>query len=148
METIEIEQQVLESLTRESENLSRKETNWRNAKAYALPVLEKISALGSDSPHMMYDDALAVSLTGDVDKLVLAIRALRTGGYKSTSKPERKASQFNAFFAHSTSNVRIFFMFSSSVCRRVKVGTKTETVDVYEIQCGESEAFRAEPDKF
>jgi hypothetical protein len=144
--TIEIEQKVLQSIADARADLASKETNWLASKATLIPVLEKLSALGAE-PYMLYSDSMMASITGDVHQLTDAIRALRTGGYKADIKPERKSSSFCARYAHKTSNVGIYLNFSSSVCRRVKVGTKTETVDVYEVRCGESEEFQAEPAK-
>jgi hypothetical protein len=116
---------------------------WAESQAAALPVLEKLAALGSE-PYVYEDNFIYAQLTGDVGVLTDAIRALRTGGFKGDSKPERKSATFTTHFRSPSSPLPIFLSFSSSVCRRVKVGTKTETVDVFEIQCGESEEFKQE----
>ena len=116
---------------------------WENDRDIAMPVLEKLDALGAE-PYVMSDSHIAVSLTGDIDTLTSAIRAMRTGGYASASKPERKSPTFHAFYRHPEAKLEIFFQFSSSVCKRVQVGTETKTVPVYEIHCGESTEFAAE----
>src|SRR5882724_2846647 len=142
--TIELNQYILARIAQVRKDADTQEANWIEARAVAVPVLEKLIAMGAE-PYFIYNDTIYASVTGDVHQLTDAIRALRTGGYKANSKPERKSSTYNAFFKHTTSGVDIYLAFSSSVCRRVKVGTKTETVDVYEIHCGESDEFSAEP---
>ncbi len=140
-----IEQSILQRLADKRAALVDMESYWLQSKSYALPVVEKLAALGSE-PYVYGTDFLYASLTGDVHTLTDAIRALRTGGFKASNgeKPERKSATFTAIYKHPEAKLGILLAFSSSVCRRVKVGTKTETVDVYEVQCGESDEFKAE----
>lgn len=138
-----IEQAILGKFDASRNELAAKEAAWAKSRALLIPVAERLSELGSE-PYMYSSTIMYSTLTGDVHKLVDAIRALRTNGFKSDSKPERKKPDFVAYYAHPDTKVNVLLSFSSSVCRRVKVGTKTETVDVYEVQCGESEEFAAD----
>ncbi len=138
-----IEQSILKRLADKRAALVDMESHWQQSKPYALPVVEKLAALGSE-PYVYSSDLVYAALTGDVHILTDAIRALRVGGFKSSEKPERKSPTFTSVFTHPDAKLRILLAFSSSVCRRIKVGTKTETVDVYEVQCGESDEFQAE----
>ncbi len=138
-----IEQSILQNLQAKRTALDAMEANWTQSKAYALPVIERLAALGSE-PYIYNDSFFYAALSGDVHTLTDAIRALRVGGFKSSEKPERKSATFTSVYRHPEAKLGILLAFSSSVCRRVKVGTKTETVDVYEVQCGESDEFKAE----
>lgn len=140
-----IEQSILKRLADKRAALVDMESHWQQSKPYALPVVEKLAALGSE-PYVYSSNLVYAALTGDVHILTDAIRALRTGGFKASygEKPERKSATFTAIYKHPEAKLGILLAFSSSVCRRIKVGTKTETVDVYEVQCGESDEFKAE----
>jgi hypothetical protein len=139
----EVYTSILNKLADEYQTLQAKQGAFHLSKAYLLPVLEKLAALGAD-PSVYNESFVYASVTGDVHKLTDAIRALRTGGFTSTEKPARGEPSFTAYYTHPEGNMKILLAFSSSVCRRVKVGTKTETVDVYELRCEESDEFRAE----
>jgi hypothetical protein len=116
---------------------------WDHDHDVAMPALEKIAALGFE-PYVLSTTHIVANVNGDIDTLTAVIRALRTAGYSSPSKPERKNPSFTAFYKHPDAKLEIFLQFSSSVCKRVKVGETTQVVPVYEIQCGESTEFAAE----
>ena len=80
--------------------------------------------------------SLDISYAGD--KLVLQgiWKAFRKLGYKSAKRPDESESQFTCYWDHPESDMRIWLRFSSTVCKRIKIGTKMEQVDVYETRCG------------
>jgi len=80
--------------------------------------------------------SLDISYAGD--KLVLQgiFKALRALGYRTDKRPKENDSQWTAYWDHPDSDMRIWLKFSSTVCKRVKIGTKMEQVDVYETRCG------------
>lgn len=80
--------------------------------------------------------SLDISYAGD--KLVMQgiFKAFRKLGYTSTSRPKDSESQFTCYWEHKDSDMRIWLRFSSTVCKRVKIGTKMQEVDVYETRCG------------
>lgn len=79
-----------------------------------------------------------ISFTGDKDALVNVVRLLRIHGWNThADKPKKGDSSWCAWYNHPECPVQIWLYFTSSVCRRVKVGTKMEQVDVYETQCGD-----------
>lgn len=77
-----------------------------------------------------------LGFTGDGEKLKTVWGMLRRAGYHTSQRPAKGDSKFNAFW-YRAGSCDLFMMFSSSVCKRVKVGTKTVEQDVYETQCGE-----------
>lgn len=77
-------------------------------------------------------------MTGDKTTLEKAFRILRGASLTfNTDRPKKGDSEWCAFFRHPESETRLFFQFTSSVCKRVKVGTKMVEQDVFETQCGD-----------
>jgi hypothetical protein len=96
-------------------------------------------------------NGLTINVAGDKHILASAIRALRTHGFKTRNEPPAtNASSWSAWFEpehedHALpweirQSGRVYLYFSSTVCRRVKVGqtTRVVTEDVYETVCGET----------
>lgn len=81
-----------------------------------------------------------LSATGDKHALAACVRALRLQGFRTTVHPEKGETAYSAtFYHHSLPSARISLHFSSTSCRRVKVGTKMVEQDIYETVCGETE---------
>lgn len=81
-------------------------------------------------------DYINLSFAGDGPKLAAVWKLLRQHGYKNSCHPKKGDTTFYAFWEQE-GYAKFFMNFTSSVCRRVKVGTKTVEQDVYETQCGE-----------
>jgi hypothetical protein len=95
-------------------------------------LLEWLIAVNIDTSSTSLD----ISYAGD--KLVMQgiFKAFRKLGYVSTKRPDANESAFTCYWSHTDSDMRIWLRFSSTVCKRVKIGTKMEEVDVYETRCG------------
>lgn len=107
------------------------------------PVFEELSKLEPTALDVEPSYATCC-LTGDRHKLNAAFGVLRRHGFEPGSRPEAKQSQYATFFTRKNDvglYTEMFFQFSSTQCRRVKVGTRTKTVeeDVYETVCDEQE---------
>jgi len=79
---------------------------------------------------------LNVTITGDKAKLAKAFGILRRNGFVPDARPKEKDTSFNTHFRQ-TDGTSIYLSFSSTVCKRVQVGTRTVEEPVYEIQCDE-----------
>jgi len=77
-----------------------------------------------------------LSFAGDGDRLKAVWGLLRRAGFNTTSRPKKGDTAFNAFWSQDGYG-DIFMMFSSTLCRRVQVGTEMKEVPIYETQCGE-----------
>lgn len=77
-----------------------------------------------------------VAFTGSGERLREVWGLLRRNGYLATERPKSGESTYSAFWSHA-SQMRIWFSFSSTVCKRVKIGTKMVETPIYETQCGE-----------
>lgn len=95
-------------------------------------LLEWLISVSIDTSSQSID----ISYAGD--KLVMhgIFKAFRALGYISDKRPTEKESQFTCYWNHPDSDMRIWLRFSSTVCKRIKIGTKMEKVDVYETRCG------------
>ena len=79
---------------------------------------------------------VSVSFTGTGDKLRLAWGELRRHGYKCSSRPQKGETSFASYWEQD-GRPKLFMHFSSSVCKRVQIGTKTVEQPIYETQCDE-----------
>ena len=135
------ETSIDELLDQEQEALEAKREKWNRQRSILLPIIKAFKSLGA-APRFDFRDSLDIALSGDKHLLAGAVRALRTRGFKSDSDPPgKKDSSWSTFFYNGDvwedDTIKIWLSFSSTVCRRVKVGTKVETVDVYETVCDE-----------
>lgn len=108
-------------------------------------LLQKVlDAMPTDSVKGVTVDVVGIDIaaTGGRPILVAAIRAFRINGFESATKPIAGQSTYGAYF-HSDKGLQIWFYFSSTQCRRVKVGSRTVTEDIYETVCDEHEQATA-----
>ena len=89
-------------------------------------------------------DTLYVTAYGDKKHLADVIRVLRTNGWNTDTKPVEGSPEYKAVFrVEPTTEVPfappelVHLTFTSSVCKRVKVGTQMVEQDIFEVQCGE-----------
>jgi hypothetical protein len=74
-------------------------------------------------------------VSGNTEVLKEIFRTFRKLGYEPSSRPDAKPqSSFTCYF-HQDGRPSFYLSFSSTLCKRVKVGTTTQEVDVYETVC-------------
>jgi len=79
-----------------------------------------------------------INCAGDKHKLAAVIRILRISGFSTAAnRPKQGDSSWYAWFDADNCTMRIWFSFTSSVCRRIKTGSKMVSVDTYETVCGD-----------
>lgn len=105
---------------------------------YAENYNEVLFKLGDLSPYTIKADLgnIDIVYTGDKERLLHTVRVLRSCHFIPNAKPTEGNTSYGTYFEHN-SGAKIWMYFSSSVCRRVKVGTETKTVDVYEVRCSD-----------
>jgi hypothetical protein len=133
---------IEENFVNQIKYLGDQMSDWNKNSARYLPIVEQLEALGSEPSFSCW---VYAGIIGNRDKLIKAIRILRTSGLKSCDIPKEGSSTFSSWYHNEDHSLGVFLSFSSTVCRRVKVGTKTETVDVYAVECGEDPAEPASP---
>jgi hypothetical protein len=106
----------------------------------ALPDLFRgFEELDIDVGFGLDNDYISLSFAGDGPKLAAVWKLLRRYGYNTGSRPKKGDTTFYAFWEQS-GYAQLFMNFSSTMCRRVQVGTKMVEQPVYETQCGEMPA--------
>lgn len=102
------------------------------------PLLDEMEKLEPTSVYVE-DGYLSIGVSGDKHKLNAAFGALRRHGLKTSDRPEKGQSQYMGTFTKPETVGLVFLNFSSTQCRRVKVGQRTREVteDVYEVVCDE-----------
>jgi hypothetical protein len=124
-------------LMQEKLNLAKKIVAWNGCKSVMVPLIRSLAELGVETD---FTNELNVRFTGDKQKLVLVMRAVRIAGFQfdATDRPKKGETSWNTWCNHPNTTVRVWFAFSSSVCRQVDTGKKrTIEVPIYEVQCGE-----------
>lgn len=122
-------------LAEENINLARKRQRWNAVKDFYRPIINALQRLGIEP---RFSSEIDVCFAGDAHKLAAVVRLLRTAGFATTaSKPKAGDTSWSAFYKHPECQTDVYLSFSSSVCKRVKVGTKMVEQDVYETHCGD-----------
>ena len=98
--------------------------------------VNEVNLSGASSARMECDtEDVNFYVSGGADVLKEIFRAFRKLHYEPSSRPEAKPqSNFSCYF-HLDGKPTFYLSFSSTLCRRVKVGTKMQEVDVYETVC-------------
>lgn len=107
------------------------------------PLFRRLEELDIDVAFQADQGWINVQFTGDGDRLGKVWGEFRRNGWSTCSRPEKGKTEFYAFW-HQDGFADLFMNFTSSVCKRVKIGTKTVEQDVYEIQCGELPVLESE----
>lgn len=136
-----IDQSIADSL----EYYGKQIIAWAKVRALFEPVVLAFDEL-EVSATFSSDSILYVSAYGDKKRLAEVVRVLRTRGWNTETKPEEKSPEYKATFTVEATEYApfppkgsVYLMFTSSVCRRVKTGTKMVEQDVFEVQCGDVE---------
>lgn len=95
-------------------------------------MFAEVQTLGCE-PHTD-GDWIFVPLSGDKHKFLAFVRIIRKHGFEKPNV-EKNATGFSNLSM--LGEVPIYFQFSSTACRRVKIGTKTVEQDVFETVCDE-----------
>ena len=82
------------------------------------------------------DGDINLAFTGDGQRLGQVWGELRRNGYTPSSHPTKGSSQFYTHWLKDGCST-IWMNFSSTMCRRVQVGTQMVEQPIYEVQCGE-----------
>lgn len=112
-----------------------------------LPQLfRRLEEMDIDIGFCLRSGDIDMAFTGDGERLRQVWAELRKNGYTPNCRPKKGDSTFYTHWLKD--GVATFWMnFSSSVCRRVQVGTQTVEQPIYETHCGELPELEAEAAK-
>ena len=134
---------VEQNIADQIENVTKLARAWRETgKVFddLLPALD-------DKIAQSWDGDLCLSLSGSRADLTRLWRILREHQWTCIGeRPTDNSSYWSGFFDRPdiAYKPRIYLSFSSTVCRRVKIGTRTQEVDVYETTCGDGDPLNKE----
>lgn len=128
----------MESLAREASRLA--------------PYMAEFDAIGQFAEeqgatvYLSSGPGLSIYVTGKPEKLTAFWAYFRSKEYVPDEHPVGKFSSFSTRFRKDPEKYEgnIYFNYTSTVCRRVQVGTKTVEEPVYEIQCDNGETDNVE----
>ncbi len=128
-------QQLKEKMVRESETLT-KQASWYHANKVEIgriaTGLSKIDINGAE----LCGECVDLFISGDKHVLNAIFSVFRKLGYEPTSRPGNEPeSSFTCHWEHPTENARFWLSFSSTKCTRIKIGTETREIDIYETVC-------------
>lgn len=127
-----------DALEEQTSRLADMRTHWRNNKETYQKVFDILSEDNEDESTSFTIDRwnYNISTFGGKEDLLKVIRALRRCGFSSTKKPGENISSWFAYYKNEN-GAEIYFSFSSTVCKRVKVRTEMQEVDIYETVCSD-----------
>lgn len=105
--------------------------------------LNKIEGISIDVRIDMSTTSIDMHVAGDIRAFKGAWQILRNQGYEPSARPEshERLSAFNTYWNKPEHKLKVWFNFTSSVCKRIQVGTKTVEEPIYEVICDDSPAF-------
>ena len=114
------------------------------ARSELFSELEAIDAITITFSLSDGDINLRFSGTGELLRRVWGL--LRHAGWNTLQRPQKGDASFGAFWNHSDEEAfsRIYLHFSSSVCRRVQIGTQMVSQPIFETHCEELPMLEAD----
>jgi len=130
-----IEEQVSLTLIARQEALKISASWYSRNKPEIRRVAQALNKITIQSARLDGEE-VDINITGDNHTLKAAFGAFRKLGYIPSSRPqETKLASFSCYWSNPEKEAKFYLSFSSNKCTRVKVGTKTMVVDVYETVC-------------
>lgn len=118
---------------------------YRNKRAYYKTHLDEIRRVAEElslpkdcAVHASCDSYnVSIRVAGGPNELKEVFRAFRKLGYEPSDRPGIKPeSSFSTYFRKDDRDSTEFYLsFTSTFCRRVKIGVKMQEVAVYEVVC-------------
>lgn len=133
-------------LTEQSQNVNKYNIAFANTVKRCPVLFRRLEELDIDVKFSLREGDIDLSFTGDGARLGEVWSALRHAGYLPDNRPTKGEAVFCTHWRQEGFAI-LWMNFSSSVCRRVKVGTKMVEQDVYEVQCGELPELDADASK-
>lgn len=123
------------ALSKAENGLREQREKWMQAREVLKPLVDELGPIAI-SVHL--DELLNFNVAGDKAVLLKCLRAIRRRGYVADNSPPAPGdASWGSYFTSPVMSLQIWFMFSSTVCRLVQIGTKTVQEPVYQTICGD-----------
>ena len=120
------------------------QAKWALIKKFYRPTLTKLRAEGLE-PSLDQTD-INLFFSGDKQRLQSVWQIMRYAGFEFEGRrPAKGDSTACGRWKHPECSTALWMHFTSTVCRRVKVGTRLVEQDIYETICGDAELPPDEP---
>jgi hypothetical protein len=146
-----LEKNMSNALDKFKETLRKKRNDLRKHHRAIRANAEKLNALVSDLQEIGSDpysdgDWIFIPLHGDKVKFLQFVRVICKHGFEKPSV-EKGATGFNkiARMGDGDTELTLYFQFSSTQCRRVKIGTEMVEREIYETVCDELMPYGVPP---
>ncbi len=97
-----------------------------------------MAELGPLALHTAFPHSLDFHFTGNKQLLNDVFKILRRNGWEHHSEPPKDhETSWSTFWEKPNTHFKLWISFTSTVCKRVKTGTKLVEQDIYEVQCSE-----------
>jgi len=128
-----------EKLASAEKVLVKAKENWAAIKENFLPVLTTLQKEFDVEPNFSASfTTIDLMVWGDRKKLVGVMKVLRAANFTiDGERPKAGETTWTGYWSHPNWNTKIWMYFSSTACRRVKVGEEWVKQDKYEIKCEE-----------
>jgi len=128
---------IAEQLQQRMVDLAKQVGWWQTNKKELQPVIDQLEILGYTVE--ISGNSLDCSGAGDKQMLIATFKVMRGFGYEPTRRPSAKDAFYGSFwYLEGRHDNAVWISFSSTVCKRVQVGTEMKEVPVYDIQCSEA----------
>lgn len=124
-------------LIEQAQKLKRHQEQFQQTVKKRPSLFRRLEEMDIDVRFSMDDGDINLSFTGDGEKFGTVWGELRRAGWSPNQRPEKdsKKSEFYTHWNHGDGLCRFWMHFTSAICKRVQVGTKTIEQPIYEIQC-------------
>lgn len=121
---------IWDKLKVQHDAIAQRARRWVEVRKELLPFCKDMILIGAEVSVDQMD--INFGLSGDKQKFLQLVRLHRRHGFKPQI-PEKGAT--DATWRVNREQISFWIHFTSTVCRRVQVGTKTAEVPVYETHC-------------
>jgi len=132
----ELPAKTLLQMVERAQTIKRFVESWKTTIREAAPLFRFLEAMDVGLRFDADQGYITCRFTGDGDRLAKVWAELRRNSYDVGMRPKKGDTEFNAFWKRDGLS-DIFMLFSSSLCKRIQVGTQMVEQPVYETQCGE-----------
>jgi hypothetical protein len=131
-----LHQSIKVDLVSQQELMTERASFYHRNKHHIKEVATALKKIDLISAKLDNYKCVDISMTGDKHVLLAIFSAFRKLRYEPSERPGIKpTSSFSCYWSREGQELRFWISFSSTKCTRVKVGTETREVPIYETVC-------------